>query len=110
MPTISFLRSRARFLATVLSVSSFSACASDSKANGGGRAGGPLESGDGDLSSDENPGTGVDTDSDDGTGNDQGPDACADVETTPVRTIPSVVFLVDYVAKASPHYYLAPRS
>lgn len=70
------------------------ACDSDSK-NDRGRA--PLagESGDGDLRTDESSSQGGDGDSSDGAGNDQGPDACADVETTPVRTIPSVVFLVD---------------
>ncbi|MFT3928431.1 MAG: hypothetical protein QM778_38235 [Myxococcales bacterium] len=51
--------------------------------------------GDGDSS---NPGNGDGADGDGGHAldpQDNEPDACADIETTPVRTVPSVVFLVD---------------
>lgn len=71
------------------------ACASDSKGRSGGHGALGGEAGDGDLSTDESPSNMSEGDGNDGAGKDPGPDACADVVTTPVRTIPSVVFLVD---------------
>jgi hypothetical protein len=79
-------------LAVLLSLSALPGCAADSnpnKSTGRLPVDGQEGDGDGDTESDQ------DVDEDGKPGVNSGPDACADVETTPVRTVPTVVFLVD---------------